>query len=124
MLRLALNVTRHQLWDLQSKMNDIGLDGVSKIQLQQQSSEKMELHKQIEMLRMETVKLKTANEKMSSRLQENETQIEALERELQELKDGGTPRPDWQRCGSVVDGGESRWKKIMRGKSTFYKNLL
>ena len=34
------------------------------------------------------------------------------------IREIGTPRPDWRRCGSVVEGGEERWTKLLGGKSS------
>ena len=34
------------------------------------------------------------------------------------LREVGTPRPDWRRCGAVVEGGEERWTKLLGGKSS------
>ena len=35
-----------------------------------------------------------------------------------QLREIGTPRPDWRRGGAVVEGGEERWTKLLQGKSS------
>jgi hypothetical protein len=34
------------------------------------------------------------------------------------LNNASTPRPDWNRCARVLDGGNERWSKIANGKSS------
>ena len=34
------------------------------------------------------------------------------------MREGGTPRPDWIRCGHFVEGGNTRWNRLMVGKSS------
>ena len=53
-----------------------------------------------------------------SSLEESEARVDGLREELLELQDGGTPRPDWQRCGQVVEGGEARWRGMLRGRTS------
>ena len=72
------------------------------------------------------------------RLDESESLREEVNNAFAELKDGGTPRPDWQRywrastaslskakhsrafprCSKVVEGGEQRWRKVCKGRSS------
>ena len=40
-----------------------------------------------------------------------------LEEEMDEFRECGTPRPDWERCAALVDGGEDRWRRLAAGRS-------
>ena len=55
---------------------------------------------------------------VKGQLEESEDKREELEESLVELKEGGTPRPDWGRCGRVVEGGEGRWRKVTKGRTS------
>ena len=55
---------------------------------------------------------------LNSKLEAQEGQISNLEDELTDMRQSGTPRPDWRRCGPVVEGGSERWSLVMKGKSS------
>ena len=99
-------------------MNDIGEDGASIVKTQELKEEIEELKKLNEKIQIQNNKTKDKNTKLQDKVQENEDKIAELEEELSELRDGGTPRPDWQRCASVVEGGNERWKKALKGKTS------
>ena len=63
-----------------------------------------DLEKQVELLED---KLEVANFKITE-----------LEEELGDMREAGTPRPDWRRCGHFVEGGDTRWTRLMVGKSS------
>ena len=107
-LRLALNVTRRQLWDLQNKMNDIGEDGASIILSQQHQQEMEEKQKTVESLELYIMKLDDSVAKMTESGEQSEARLSEVEAELAEMRETATPRPDWRRCGPVVEGGEDR----------------
>ena len=112
-LRLALNVTRRQLWDLQAKMNDIGEDGASIILSQQHQQEMEEKQKTVESLELYIMKLDDSVVKMTESEEQYEVRLAELEAELAEMRDSATPRPDWRRCGPVVEASllHSHWSR-------------
>ena len=114
-LRLALNVTRRQLWDLQNKMNDIGEDGASIILSQRHHQEMEEMQRTVDSLELERLKLDHSVHSLAETGEKYEVRLAELETELADMRDSATPRPDWRRCGSVVEGGEERWSKLVRG---------
>ena len=115
-LRLALNVTRRQLWDLQAKMNDIGEDGASIILSQQHHQEMEEKQKTVESLELYIMKLDDSVQKMTETGEQSEARLGELEAELLELRETATPRPDWRRCGPVVEGRllHSHWSRSLQ----------
>ena len=34
------------------------------------------------------------------------------------MKRSATPRPDWDRCGSYIEGGGERWTALSQGRSS------
>ena len=81
-LRLALNVTRRQLWDLQAKMNDIGEDGASIILSQQHQQEMEEKQKTVESLELYIIKLDNSVQKMTETGEQSEARLAELEARL------------------------------------------
>lgn len=55
--------------------------------------------------------MKSINKQMEAKLSE------ALG-EWELMKATSTPRPDWDKCGMVIDGGNDRWKVLSSGKSS------
>ena len=54
---------------------------------------------------------------VKGQLEESEDKREELEESLVELKEGGTPRPDWGRCGRVVGAVEAQLGCGWRGRA-------
>ena len=38
--------------------------------------------------------------------------------ELSRLKRSATPRPDWERCASYLEGGQEKWSELAQGRSS------
>ncbi|XP_022094561.1 translin-associated factor X-interacting protein 1-like [Acanthaster planci] len=49
------------------------------------------------------------------------TQRDEFYSELEVLKRSATPRPDWDRCADLMEGGGERWQAISKDKSSDYK---
>ena len=47
-----------------------------------------------------------------------EAKLQEALQEWELMKATSTPRPDWDKCAMVVDGGSDRWKTISNGKSS------
>ena len=45
-------------------------------------------------------------------------QRDSLSDELNKVKRSATPRPDWERCASYIDGGSERWSAVSEGRSS------
>ena len=45
-------------------------------------------------------------------------QRDSLSDELTRVKRSATPRPDWERCASYIDGGNERWTALSEGRSS------
>jgi hypothetical protein len=45
-------------------------------------------------------------------------QRDSLSNELSKVKRSATPRPDWNRCASYVEGGSERWESLSQGRSS------
>ena len=85
-----------------------------------------------EKLLMKFKKLENEFEKINSKKKELQrsldklieinTHVKAQHQKLVEqkhiLNNSSTPRPDWNRCVKVIDGGYERWNKIANGKSS------
>ena len=41
-----------------------------------------------------------------------------LKDELSQLKRSATPRPDWDRCSSYLEGGADKWAELTSGRSS------
>ena len=45
-------------------------------------------------------------------------QRDSLSNELSKVKRSATPRPDWDRCASYIEGGSERWMALSQGRSS------
>ena len=45
-------------------------------------------------------------------------QRDSLSNELITVKRSATPRPDWDRCASYLEGGSERWAALSQGRSS------
>lgn len=46
------------------------------------------------------------------------SQRDSLSSELSKVKRSATPRPDWERCASYIEGGGERWEALSQGRSS------
>ena len=49
------------------------------------------------------------------------SQNQDLKEELSQLKRSATPRPDWDRCRSYLEGGTEKWEELTAGRSSSRK---
>lgn len=47
-----------------------------------------------------------------------EEKLQELIQELEANRESNTPRPDWNKCGPLIDGGAERWRDISDNKSS------
>lgn len=47
-----------------------------------------------------------------------EEKIQEIVQELEANRESNTPRPEWDKCGALIEGGAERWRDISDNKSS------
>lgn len=47
-----------------------------------------------------------------------EEKIQEIVQELEANRESNTPRPEWDKCGVLIEGGAERWRDIADNKSS------
>lgn len=71
----------------------------------------LKLENEIQSLRISLPKLKTMDIELDLDLKE-------LKKSLNVMQRSSTPRPNWKRCGLVIDGGPNNWLRVSRNKTS------
>lgn len=77
-----------------------------------------ELKEKYDNLEKENKSFKTENYKLSEIRKQIEAKLNETLQEMDSMRDTNTPRPDWDKCALIVDGGAERWKELSTGKSS------
>nr|XP_048293033.1 translin-associated factor X-interacting protein 1 isoform X4 [Myodes glareolus]XP_048293034.1 translin-associated factor X-interacting protein 1 isoform X4 [Myodes glareolus]XP_048293035.1 translin-associated factor X-interacting protein 1 isoform X4 [Myodes glareolus] len=120
-LTLALKMTRQDLTRTQMELNTMKAnfgDVVPRRDFEMLEKTNMDLQEQLESLRADYEEVWKEHELL---LQLHMTTLKERDQfhfELQEIQRTSTPRPDWNKCESVIAGGPERWLILAEGKNS------
>ncbi|RNA16687.1 Translin-associated factor X-interacting 1 [Brachionus plicatilis] len=120
-LKIALRVCRQNLTDSMKRLTKMEADYGDVIPrrdylaletvYKELEGKNENLEKEMKNVRNDYGALRDHARKLEEKLQE-------IVQELESSRESNTPRPDWNICGAVVEGGAERWRDISDNKSS------
>ncbi|XP_063951237.1 translin-associated factor X-interacting protein 1-like isoform X1 [Lytechinus pictus] len=120
-MKIALRKAREDLTDATQRLNEMIAnygDVVPRRDFELLTAEHKKLLEEHETLNGDYNQLRAEHEALLDVNKQIIAQRDDFYQELENLKRTATPRPDWDRCAEVLEGGEERWVQISQGKKT------
>lgn len=120
-LTLALKMTRQDLTRIQMELNTMKAnfgDVVPRRDFEMLEKTNMDLQEQLEGLRADYGEVRKEHELLLQLHMSTLKERDQFHFELQEIQRTSTPRPDWNKCESVIAGGPERWLTLAEGKNS------
>lgn len=77
-----------------------------------------EINARNEVLEKDFKSLKTELSSLKDYTKNLEAKVQELQQDIENMKGNNTPRPDWDRCASLVEGGADKWGNLTNNKSS------
>jgi len=77
-----------------------------------------EMEEKTQTLEKDNKHMKTENASLKETCKTLESKLNDAANQIEFAKGNSTPRPDWDKCGAVIDGGFERWRDITNNKSS------
>lgn len=120
-MKIALRKAREDLTDATQRLNEMIAnygDVVPRRDFEFLTSDHQKLKEEHETLNGDYKQLMAEHEAVLEVNQQITAQRDDFYQELENLKRTATPRPDWDECAKVLEGGEERWLQISQGKKS------
>ncbi|KAK2189471.1 hypothetical protein NP493_106g07056 [Ridgeia piscesae] len=78
----------------------------------------VEMEEQLELTKNDITVLKSAYNAMTEEQNKLKRETEESARECEKMRRCATPRPKWDRCADVIEGGADRWKTLSDSKTS------
>ncbi|XP_071495928.1 translin-associated factor X-interacting protein 1-like [Diadema antillarum] len=120
-MKIALKRAREDLTDATQRLNEMIAnygDVVPRRDFEFLTADHQKLNEKYDALNEDHKQLMAEHDALLEVNQQIITQRDDFYQELENLKRTATPRPDWDRCAEVLEGGEERWSQISQGKKS------
>ncbi|XP_072013895.1 translin-associated factor X-interacting protein 1-like [Amphiura filiformis] len=120
-LKIALKKAREDLTDATQRLNEMIAnygDVVPRRDFEALQANHNKLQEEMDTLKADHGQLMEEHDTLLEVNKQVLTQRDEFYQELESLKRSATPRPEWDRCAQVLEGGEERWNVIAQEKKS------